>query len=157
MKICVAFIGKTEAGPYKELIDTFLNRSKGFLQVECIEFSDVKVSKNTKPDDLKKLEAERVLKRIQPNDRLFLLDEKGKSMNSRKFSEFLEREKDQPGGKLWFLIGGAFGFDSSLYTRANGKISLSPMTMNHQLARVVLSEQIYRALTIMFNHPYHND
>ncbi len=103
------------------------------------------------------LESEYVLARLKPTDLLYLFDEGGKSMDSRAFAAYLERTQHQSGSRVVFLIGGAYGFGESLRERAQGKVSLSPMTLSHQLVRAVAMEQLYRAMSILRNLPYHND
>ncbi|MDC3182041.1 23S rRNA (pseudouridine(1915)-N(3))-methyltransferase RlmH, partial [Flavobacteriaceae bacterium] len=93
---------------------------------------------------------------IKKNDLLFLLDEKGKNYDSREFAEFL-KIKFQESKTIVFVIGGAFGFSKDLYSKSVGLISLSRMTFSHQIIRLFFTEQLYRAFTILNNHPYHND
>ena len=90
------------------------------------------------------------------NFNLFLLDEKGKNYDSREFARFL-KIKFHENKKIVFAIGGAFGFSENLYSKSAGLISLSKMTFSHQIIRLFFSEQLYRAFTILNNHPYHND
>lgn len=107
--------------------------------------------------DAPEKEAAAVHKALGPHDILVLLDERGRSFNSREFANYLERLQGQSIQKLVFLAGGAFGFDTSIRARSKESISLSPMTFNHQLVRVVFLEQLYRAATILGGHPYHHD
>lgn len=89
---------------------------------------------------------------------MILLDEKGKTFTSREFANYLEKKMSTSSGKrIVFLVGGAYGFHESIYSRANDKISLSAMTFSHQLIRQIFLEQLYRAFTIINNHPYHNE
>lgn len=112
--------------------------------------------KNESPDSIKAIEAEMVLKRLSSNDHLILLDELGKTFSSKQFAQELQGYFNHVNGKLVFLIGGAFGFDTSIYSRANGKISFSKMTFNHLLFRLIFLEQLYRGLTILKGEPYHH-
>ena len=102
-------------------------------------------------------EAAYVLERLRPTDLLYLFDEGGKSFDSRSFADYLERLQHQAGSKIIFLIGGAYGFGESLRARAQGKVSLSPMTLSHQLVRILALEQLYRGMSILRGLPYHND
>lgn len=107
-------------------------------------------------DTYKKYEGEIILKKIQPTDFLILLDERGRRFDSLQFSEWLMQSIERAPSKLIFCIGGAFGFHQDVYSRADEQIRLSDMTMPHQLVRVVLLEQIYRAHTIIANQKYHH-
>ena len=106
---------------------------------------------------LKAKEAEKYLEKIKDDDFVILLDENGKEYNSRMFANFIEQRQNQSIKRLIFIVGGAFGFDEKLYTRANMTIALSKMTFSHQLVRIIFLEQIYRAYSIINNFPYHND
>ena len=107
-------------------------------------------------NEIKKIEGENILKKIKNNNLLFLLDEKGENYNSRKFADFL-KIKLKESKTIIFVIGGAFGFSKEVYAKSNGLISLSKMTFSHQIIRLFFTEQLYRAFTILNNHPYHND
>lgn len=113
--------------------------------------------KSTAPDAVKQQEADKVLKQLNPGDRLILLDEKGKTYSSVQFAQRTEKLLLAGQQKVVFLIGGAYGFHDDVYRRADEKLALSPMTMSHQLARIVFLEQLYRAFTIIRNEPYHNN
>jgi len=116
----------------------------------------VKNRKNLSKDNLLKQEAELFNKNLKSNDKVFLLDEKGKEYSSRHFSQFLDKQM-MSGEDLVFLIGGPYGFSQEIYERANGKISLSKMTFTHQMVRVFFLEQLYRGFSILKNLPYHHD
>lgn len=105
----------------------------------------------------KALESKMLLDAIQPNAVIILLDEKGKSYSSEAFSKLLVSNIEGGKKNIQFVVGGAFGVSEDLQRKANYKISLSPMVMNHFVAQIVLMEQIYRALTIWKGIPYHND
>ena len=97
-----------------------------------------------------------IISKLLRSTLLFLLDEKGKNYDSREFAEFL-KIKFQESKTIVFVIGGAFGFSKDLYSKSVGLISLSRMTFSHQIIRLFFTEQLYRAFTILNNHPYHND
>ena len=88
---------------------------------------------------------------------VILLDEAGKSMDSRGFATYLDNWRQRSPKRLIFILGGAYGFSQDIRDRAAGLLSLSPMTFNHQLARIVFLEQLYRGMTILNGHPYHHD
>ena len=101
-------------------------------------------------------EAGRVLRRIGPRDRLILLDERGENLSSKAWAALLDQARGEGVGDLVFCIGGPFGHDPSLRDKADRCISLSPMVLNHQVARVVVLEQLYRAWTLLRGEPYHH-
>ena len=113
-------------------------------------------SKKNSEKEIKKIEGENVLKSVKKNELIFLLDESGKSFNSRKFADFLSN-KFKTNKSIVFVVGGAHGFSNEIKQRSNEIISLSEMTFSHQIIRLFFTEQVYRALTILNNHPYHND
>ena len=131
-------------------------RLKRHLPFETLILPDVKRAGTLPPAELKKKEAQLVLDRLQTSDKLYLLDERGKMYTSEAFAEQLQTELNHTSGRLIFLVGGAFGFDDRLYERANRKLSLSKMTFSHQMVRVFFLEQLYRAMSILRNEPYHN-
>ena len=98
-----------------------------------------------------------ILKMLQPGDYLVLLDEHGKSFTSMEFATYLERKMHVVSKRLVFVIGGPYGFSEAVYKAASEKISLSKMTFSHQMIRLIFVEQIYRAMTILNNEPYHHE
>ena len=97
-----------------------------------------------------------VLAKLQPSDHVVLLDEHGKEFRSVEFAKWIE-QKNASVRRLVFVIGGPYGFSDAMYQRANEKISLSKMTFSHQMVRLVFTEQIYRACTIIKGEPYHHE
>lgn len=135
----------------------FLKRINRFTSLNIIDIKPNKKWNSLQPNDLKQKEGEQILQQIQPNDTVILLDERGKQYSSIDFARFIEQNLAFGGGNLCFVVGGAFGFSQEVYARANSKLSLSKMTTSHQLVRVIFLEQLYRAFTILNNHPYHNE
>ena len=157
MKINILCIGKTDSKEIKNLISYYIPRLPKHWNFELIEIPDVKNAKNLTPELLKREEAKLFLNNIESSDWVIILDEKGKQFTSREFASKIEQLMNQSIKKVSFLIGGAFGFADEIYTRANEKISLSKMTFTHQMVRLFLVEQIYRADQILQGKPYHND
>jgi len=155
MEIKLVVVGKTKNKELISLVGNYIKRINFFNKFQIIEVNSVKTRKNNS-DEIKKIECENILKKIKKNDLLFLLDEKGKNYNSREFADFL-KVRFQESKTIVFVIGGAFGFSKDLYTKSKGLISLSKMTFSHQIIRLFFTEQLYRAFTILNNHPYHND
>jgi 23S rRNA (pseudouridine1915-N3)-methyltransferase len=155
MQIKLIVVGKTKNKELISLIEKYVKRINFFNNFKIIEINSSKTKKNN-AIKIKKIESENILKNIKKNDLLFLLDEKGKNYDSREFAEFL-KIKFQESKTIVFVIGGAFGFSKDLYSKSVGLISLSRMTFSHQIIRLFFTEQLYRAFTILNNHPYHND
>ena len=155
MEIKLVVVGKTKNKELISLIENYIKRINFFNKFQIIEVNSVKTKKNNL-DEIKKIECENILKKIKKNDLFFLLDEKGKNYNSREFADFL-KVRFQESKTIVFVIGGAFGFSKELYNKSKGLISISKMTFSHQIIRLFFTEQLYRAFTILNNHPYHND
>lgn len=134
----------------------YLEKIQPYLKLEVIK---VRSSKFERQDELKKTndESESILRHIRPNDYLVLLDERGKTLSSIEFSKHLTTKWDSGIRNIVFVIGGAFGVSLAVKQRANLSLSLSAMVFNHHVARLVLLEQIYRAMMISKNKPYHNE
>ncbi len=154
MQIKLIVVGKTKNQELITIIEKYVKRINFFNNFKIIEVNSSKKKNNA--SEIKKIESENILKKIKKNEILFLLDEKGKNYDSREFAEFL-KIKFQESKTIVFVIGGAFGFSKDLYSKSVGLISLSRMTFSHQIIRLFFMEQLYRAYTILNNHPYHND
>lgn len=124
------------------------------LEVEVIP--ELKNTKNISENQQKQKEGSLLLKRLQPSDTLVLLDEHGTEFRSLNFASWLQNKKNTV-RRLVFAIGGPYGFDQEVHQRANEKISLSRMTFSHQMVRLVFTEQLYRACTIINGEPYHHE
>ena len=150
MKIGLIVIGKTDAGYFVEAINEYKNRLTHYIPFEMEVIPDIKNVKKEK-------EGELILKALQPGDYLVLLDEKGKEFTSMQFSTYLEKKMHTVPKRLVFVVGGPYGFSEAVYKAASEKISLSKMTFSHQMIRLIFIEQIYRAMTILNNEPYHHE
>lgn len=156
MKAALWWVGDTSFSYIKEGQDIYAKRLKHFLPFETQLIPDIKNAKNMNQEQLKKKEGAAILKKIDKGDCLLLLDERGREFSSVKFAKYIENQLQMSHKRIIFLIGGAYGFSDEVYARANGKISLSKMTFSHQMVRVFALEQIYRAMTILRNMPYHH-
>ena len=105
----------------------------------------------------KELEGEVILAKLQPSDMVILLDERGKEFTSREFAVWMEKQMASGRKRIVVVIGGPYGFSQSVYDRADGKVSMSKMTFNHEMIRLFFVEQMYRAMTILRGEPYHHD
>lgn len=158
MKIKLIVIGKTDEKYLQEGIQIYLNRLKHYISFEIITINDIKTGAK-QPRGLsgqKDKEGKLFLAKIQSNDFVVLLDEKGKSFTSIENADFIQKRMNAS-HDIVFLIGGPFGFSQEIYERANDKLSLSKMTFSHQMVRLFFVEQLYRAFTIIKGEKYHND
>lgn len=150
-------IGKTDDKEIGKLLSYYTTRLPKHWSFEIVILADIKNAKNLSPDLIKKEEAKLFLNHFESSDLIVLLDEKGKQMTSRQFSEKIDFYMNSSVKRVCFLIGGAYGFSDEIYTKSNEMISLSKMTFTHQMIRLFFVEQVYRAATILQNKPYHND
>jgi len=140
MKIRLVMHGKTRRAEVRALLDDYLSRARRYAEVEASEVPN-------SPAALRKLKAE-------PASLWVLLDAGGKQFSSAQFARWLAQQRERGVRELVFLCGDAEGFPEELRRRADAKLSLSTMTLPHELARVVLAEQLYRAFAILAGHPY---
>ena len=156
MKIQFWSIGKSNEAYVKQGVEDFTKRISNYFKVE---WNIIPVPKNTgmlSEMDLKKKEGELILQWLDKGDYLVLLDERGKQLTSEELADFVQARANESVKKIVFLIGGAFGVADEVFKRANYKWSLSQLVFPHQLVRLILAEQIYRACTILKNEKYHH-
>ena len=156
MKISFWSIGKANEPYIRQGVEEFTRRISNYFKVE---WNIIPVPKNAgmmSEMDLKKKEGEMILDWLDKNDYLVALDEKGKQLSSVDLADFLQARANESVKKLVFVIGGAFGLDEAVLKRADHKWSLSQLTFPHQLVRLILAEQVYRACTILRNEKYHH-
>lgn len=157
MRITLICIGKTDETYLETGINKYLQRLKHYINFNFILLPDVKNSKSITAEQQKSKEAQQILKQIAATDTVILLDERGKIYRSVDFSEQLNRHLLNSTQHLVYVIGGPFGFDQSLISRAQSKMSLSAMTFSHQMIRLFFVEQLYRAFSILRGEPYHHE
>ncbi|MBT8292491.1 MAG: 23S rRNA (pseudouridine(1915)-N(3))-methyltransferase RlmH [Eudoraea sp.] len=156
MRIKLIVIGKTDSAELQKLIDVYLKRLKHYVKFELVVLPDIKNTKNLSVTDQMEKEAELILKHVDSPESLYLLDENGMEYRSVEFAKLLQKQMNR-GIKEWVLVvGGPYGFSDSIKQKANGLISLSKLTFSHQMVRLFIVEQIYRACTILRNEPYHH-
>ena len=156
MKIVILVTGKTSDPRLVSLIDEYRQRLTHYVPFEFVVLPDVKNAKSLSIEQLKAAEGEAILARLTPAMEVILLDEHGREFRSIEYAEWLQK-KMTSGKDLVLVIGGAYGFSQAVYDRANGKLSLSQMTFSHQMIRLMAIEQLYRAMTILRNEPYHHE
>ena len=157
MNIKLIAIGKTDNKNLQSLIDEYTKRLSFYVKFDLEVIPDIKNVKNLSEAQQKEKEGELILKKLLSSDELILLDERGKSYSSLEFADFLQKKMNSGLKQLVFVVGGPYGFSEAVYARAHGKISLSKMTLSHQMIRPFLIEQVYRAMTILRNEPYHHE
>lgn len=157
MKLHILFTGRTTGNVFPTLINEYVQRLTHYLPTTLEEIPDLKNTKSLSEEQQKEREADQVLDRLQPGDVLVLLDERGREMTSREFSQWMEQCLQTVPKRLILLVGGPYGFSQRIYEAAQQKISLSKMTFSHQMVRLFLVEQLYRAFTIIRGEPYHHD
>lgn len=158
MKFTIIAIGKLNISFIKAGVNEFLKRLRPYAQVNILELKEEKISAKPSDKDRQKVvdnEGEKILKLIKPQQYVVLLDVYGKTMSSEKLSERIEELKLEGVSEIVFVIGGTYGVSEGLRLRANTKLSISPMTFTHQMARLLIVEQLYRACKISKKEPYH--
>jgi 23S rRNA (pseudouridine1915-N3)-methyltransferase len=155
MKIQLICIGKNEQNWLIDSLSIYLKRIEKYRPIELIVLPDIKGKMNI--NQIKQKEAELLMPLLQNGGKSFLLDDKGKTYTSLEFAKMMETEMNQSTKLLQFVIGGAYGFNESIYQKVTHRISLSKLTFSHQMVRLILTEQIYRAFSILNNEPYHHE
>jgi 23S rRNA (pseudouridine1915-N3)-methyltransferase len=156
MKITLIVVGKTTFGWVAQAVEMYSKRIKKYVSFDIKYIADIKNSKNMTEEIQKNKEGELILSMLDLKDTIILLDEKGKDLSSTEFADFVNGKILSSAKSLIFIIGGAYGFSQDVYKRANEKLSLSRMTFSHQSVRLVFTEQLYRAFTIIKGEPYHH-
>ncbi len=156
MNIKLIAIGKTDSAALQQLISTYEKRLVRYINFELQLLPDIKNSKSLTEELQKVKEGELILSNVESSHYLILLDERGKEYTSVTFADELQKKMNTSIKQLTFVIGGPYGFSQEVYSRANGKLSLSKLTFSHQMIRLFFIEQLYRAFTILRNEPYHH-
>lgn len=152
----VIWVGKTRQPFALEGVALYQKRLGAFHPLECVTVRSAAHSARA-PEAALAAESEAILKKVAPGDALILLDEGGREPNTAEFAEIMRGGLEKGGGSLTFLLGGAYGVDGRIKARADDTLRLSRLTLPHQLARVVLLEQLYRAATLLAGHAYHHE
>lgn len=156
MKTLLILVGKTTDRHFQAGIADYTERIGHYMPFELVTIPELKNTKSLSEDQQKTAEGEQILKLIQPPDTVVLLDEHGRELRSIEFARWLEQKRNTA-RRLIFIIGGPYGFSPAVYARANEQLSLSKMTFSHQMIRLVFTEQVYRACTIIKGEPYHHE
>jgi len=156
MKILLISVGKNNESYIKEGLEDFTKRISKYYPVEWLIVAPQKNAASISENELKKKEGESILHLLKKDDYLVALDEKGKQLSSQELAQFIQSRANESIKNLVFLIGGAYGIDEIVLKRCNHKWSLSQLTFPHQLVRLILAEQLYRACSILRNEKYHH-
>ena len=156
MKTLLIMVGKTVNKHFVAGINDYCERISHYMPFDTLVIPELKNTRKLTEEQQKVAEGELILKQLQSTDMVVLLDEHGKEMRSVEFAQWIH-QKQMNSRRLLLIIGGPYGFSSDVKKRANGEISLSKMTFSHQMIRLLLVEQIYRAHTILKNEPYHHE
>ena len=156
MKTELILVGRTVNKHFVAGIEDYAERIGHYMPFNITTIPELKNTKNLSEEQQKQAEGELILKQIQPQDTVVLLDEHGRELRSVEFARWLEQKRNTA-RRLVFVIGGPYGFSQAVYARANEQLSLSRMTFSHQMVRLVFTEQIYRASTIIKGEPYHHE
>ena len=157
MEICILSVGKVNSSWIQKGISEYESRIGKYLKFSSIIIPDIKNAKSLSKESIKAEEGKLILGNVTDSDTLVLMDERGKEFTSREFAEWIQKNMNSGRKRLILCIGGPFGFSEKVYRRADFKLALSSMTFTHEMAKLILSEQVYRGLTILRGEPYHHD
>ncbi|NLZ50554.1 MAG: 23S rRNA (pseudouridine(1915)-N(3))-methyltransferase RlmH [Rikenellaceae bacterium] len=156
MRITLITVGKTVVPWVKQGLDEYIGRLNRYIPFSLVEIPELKGVKSFSEAQIKEREGIEILK-AAGNCGMILLDEHGRELRSIEFADWLEKKLVHTGKDLCFVVGGAYGFSKEVYDAASAKLSLSKMTFNHQMVRMIFAEQLYRAFTIIKGEPYHHE
>ncbi len=156
MNIIILLIGKTKEKFIEEGFKKYEEKLKHYIPIKVNFLTEIKASNSLTIKSLKEKEGELIIKNIPKESIVYLLDELGENYNSKEFSNFIQKNLNSSIKNVVFIIGGAFGFSDEIYKTYKNKIALSKMTFTHEMCRLFLIEQIYRAFTIIKNEQYHH-
>lgn len=157
MRITLLTVGKTDVAWVRSGLDLYVSRLRHYVPFDLVEIPELKNVSALSREQIREKEGELVLGRLKGSDFVTLLDEKGRQLRSLEFASDLERKMTRGGRDLVYVVGGAYGFSSGVYGRADALLSLSKMTFSHQMVRTIFAEQLYRAFTIIRGEPYHHE
>lgn len=157
MKTVLIVVGKTTDKHFIASIDEYIKRVNHYMPFAIEVVPELKGTKNLSEEQQKTQEAELIKKALQPGDYIVLLDEHGKERRSIEFAQWMQKRMASGPRRLVFLVGGPYGFAPEIHQMGNEEISLSQMTLSHQMIRLLFVEQIYRAMTILNGEPYHHE
>lgn len=149
-------IGKTDSVEVARLVEEYKGRVGHYVRFAITTIPDVRNTRSLSEAQQKRAEGEAILRLLQPSDYVVLMDERGREYTSEEWAAWMQKRMAAGSKRLVFVIGGPYGFSQEVYDRADGLVALSKMTFSHQIVRAIFAEQLYRALTIINNEPYHH-
>ncbi len=156
MKTLLILVGKTTDKHFQASINDYVERIGHYMPFELVTIPELKNTKHLSEQQQNTAEGELILRQLQPQDTVVLLDEHGRELRSVELARWLQ-QKQATARRLVFVIGGPYGFSPDVYARAQEQLSLSRLTFSHQMIRLIFTEQIYRACTIIKGEPYHHE
>ena len=157
MNIDLVVVGKTDSREVDALVEMYAKRINFYAKFSIVYLPDVKNTRKLSQAQQRTAEGEAILRQVGDGDYLLLLDEHGEELRSVEFAAWMQKRMAGGLRRLVFVIGGPYGFSDAVYSRADGKLSLSRMTFSRQIVRAIFTEQLYRAFTIIRNEPYHHE
>lgn len=157
MNIVLLTIGKLKNKNLSEVISIYTERLRHYIPYEIVELPDIRNSGKYSKEEIKTAEGQLILSKILPNDFVILLDERGNEYTSIEFSKHIQNIISAGKKRMVLIVGGPFGFSKEVYDRIPHRLSLSKMTFSHEMVRLFISEQIYRAMTILRGESYHHE
>lgn len=157
MKTVLIVIGKTTDKNFIASIDEYVKRVNHYMPFSIEVIPELKGTKHLSESEQKEREAELIRKALQPGDHVVLLDEHGLEYKSVQFAQWMQKRMAASPRRLVFLVGGPYGFAPAIHALGKEELSLSKMTLSHQMIRLLFVEQVYRAMTILNGEPYHHE
>jgi len=157
MAIRIIWVGKTKPSYLREGVNDFIKRIRRFSKLDVIEIESKRYTKNLDVERTKLEEGIKIIKSLKESSFKIVLDSQGEVISSKAFSNILKQHLIETGREIDFVIGGTYGLNPLVFKKADMTLSLSPMTMNHELVRLFLLEQIYRGFCIIHKMPYQKD
>lgn len=157
MKGVLIVVGKTTDKRFEAITQEYIERIRHYIPFTVEVIPELKNTKGLSQDEQKKREGELIQKNLQPGDYIVLLDEYGSERSSMDFASWIQKKMAAGPKRLVFIVGGPYGFSDAIHQKGNEEISLSRMTLSHQMIRMFIVEQIYRAMTILNGEPYHHE
>lgn len=157
MKGVLIVVGKTTDKRFEAIINEYVERICHYIPFAVEVIPELKNTKGLSQNEQKQREGELILKSLQAGDYVVLLDEHGSERSSMDFAAWMQKKMSAGPKRLVFIVGGPYGFSEEVHKRGNEEISLSRMTLSHQMVRMLFVEQIYRAMTILNCEPYHHE
>ena len=157
MNIELIVVGKTDSAAVESLVADYARRINRYCRFSIIALPDVRNTRSISASQQRTAEGETLLRQFTAGDFVALFDERGEEFRSMEFAAWIQKRMNSGTRRLVMVIGGPYGFSEAVYARADARVSMSKMTFSHQIVRALVTEQIYRAFTILNNEPYHHE